>query len=196
MSLLIVPIILSKGTAAAEEDYDFETTLVLVEFILEAMRLFIGTLPSKWPRLPDDSILFFFCKNFRKETDQLQATDNARNLVDTQGNWRLKEIFMSLLRRRSTWSFGIYATKSGHVICSPDKDMRQTLATTTWKMSSNHHTRRAKEWFYIQTMAGDMICTGYPRYWCRDCNHLEKNAALGRLSLKHSWTKEWQKMTH
>jgi DNA polymerase-1 len=55
-------------------------------------------------------------------------------------------------------AMGIYATKEpGHIICSPDKDMRQ-IPGELYDLSTGVITiteEEGKRWHYIQTLAGD-----------------------------------------
>jgi DNA polymerase-1 len=55
-------------------------------------------------------------------------------------------------------ALGIYATKeSGHIICSPDKDMRQ-IPGDLYDLSDGVITITKEEgerWHYVQTLAGD-----------------------------------------
>ena len=168
MSLLIdADYIVYKCTAAAEEDYDFGNDVILVTSkFSEAMRLVHRDLNNIASDLGcfDDSILFFSsARNFRKEIApdykghrQRKKPCGYRRVIEA-----LKEDFHVVTEDglEADDLLGIYATREpGHVICSPDKDMRQ-IPGDLYDMKNEVVTitpEEAKEWFYIQTMAGDM----------------------------------------
>jgi DNA polymerase-1 len=111
----------------------------------------------------DDSILFFSdAINFRKSIDP--DYKGHRNRKKPCGYRRvinkLKEdyhvIVMPTLEADD--ALGIYATKeSGHILCSPDKDMRQ-IPGDLYDLSNGVVTIEPEEgrrWHLIQTLAGD-----------------------------------------
>jgi DNA polymerase-1 len=111
----------------------------------------------------DDSILFFSDSvNFRKSIDPTYK--GHRNRKKPCGYRRvinkLKEdyhvVVMPTLEADD--AMGIYATKEqGHIICSPDKDMRQ-IPGELYDLSDGVVTitpEEGKRWHFIQTLAGD-----------------------------------------
>ena len=178
MSLLIdADYIVYKACAAAEVDLDFGNDVIVVQSkFSDAMRMVerdlyniardIGTF--------DDSILFFSdSTNFRKCIDP--EYKGHRNRKKPCGYRRviekLKEDYqveiMPTLEADDT--LGIWATKEpGHIICSPDKDMRQIPgdlydfndAVTTITEEEGDH------WHLVQTLAGDQTdgYSGVPGY--------------------------------
>ena len=111
----------------------------------------------------DDSILFFTDSvNFRKRIDP--AYKGHRNRKKPCGYRRvinkLKEDYQVVVmpELEADDALGIYATKeSGHIICSPDKDMRQ-IPGDLYDLSDGVITITKEEgerWHYVQTLAGD-----------------------------------------
>ena len=111
----------------------------------------------------DDSILFFTDSiNFRKRIDP--AYKGHRNRKKPCGYRRvinkLKEEYNVVVmpQLEADDALGIYATKEqGHIICSPDKDMRQ-IPGELYDFSNAVVTITKEEgerWHYIQTLAGD-----------------------------------------
>ena len=111
----------------------------------------------------DDSILFFTDSiNFRKRIDP--AYKGHRNRKKPCGYRRvinkLKEEYNVVVmpELEADDALGIYATKEqGHIICSPDKDMRQ-IPGDLYDLSDGVVTITKEEgerWHYVQTLAGD-----------------------------------------
>lgn len=111
----------------------------------------------------DDSILFFTDSvNFRKRIDS--AYKGHRNRKKPCGYKRvinkLKEDYNVVVmpELEADDALGIYATKEeGHIICSPDKDMRQ-IPGDLYDLSDGVITITKEEgerWHFIQTLAGD-----------------------------------------
>ena len=111
----------------------------------------------------DDSILFFTDSvNFRKRIDP--AYKGHRNRKKPCGYRRvinkLKEDYQVVImpELEADDALGIYATKEpGHIICSPDKDMRQ-IPGDLYDLSDGVITITKEEgerWHYVQTLAGD-----------------------------------------
>ena len=111
----------------------------------------------------DDSILFFSDSiNFRKSIDP--DYKGHRNRKKPCGYKRVinklkreyEVIVMPTLEADD--ALGIYATKEeGHIICSPDKDMRQ-IAGQLYNLTDEVVTITAEEgrrWHLIQAMSGD-----------------------------------------
>jgi 5'-3' exonuclease len=167
MSLLIdADYIVYKSCAAAETEIDFGDDIILVASkFSEAMRLVEKELYSIAECLGvfDDSILFFSdSQNFRKQLDP--AYKGHRNRKKPCGYKRvinkLKEDYhvVILPTLEADDALGIYATnEAGHVIVSPDKDMRQ-IPGELFNLSDPVETidpEDAFRWHYIQTLAGD-----------------------------------------
>ena len=167
MSLLIdADFIVYKCCAGAETEIDFgEDLIVVTSNFKEAYEYVERELYNIATDLGcfDDSILFFSDSvNFRKSLDP--AYKGHRNRKKPCGYKRvinkLKEdyhvVVMPTLEADD--AMGIYATKeSGHIICSPDKDMRQIpgeLYDFTQEVSTIT-PEMGKRWHLIQTMAGD-----------------------------------------
>ena len=167
MSLLIdCDYIVYKCCAATETEIDFgEDLIVVTSRFNEAYDYVERELYNIATDLGcfDDSILFFSDSvNFRKSLDP--AYKGHRNRKKPCGYKRvinkLKEdyhvVVMPTLEADD--ALGIYATKeSGHIICSPDKDMRQIpgeLYDFTQEVSTIT-PEMGKRWHLIQTMAGD-----------------------------------------
>ena len=111
----------------------------------------------------DDSILFFTdSSNFRKLIDP--AYKGHRTRKKPCGYRRvinkLKEEYQVVVMPslEADDAIGIYATKeSGHIICSPDKDMRQ-IPGALYDLSDGVVTitpEEGRRWHLIQTLAGD-----------------------------------------
>ena len=169
MSLLIdADYIVYKSCAAAEQDFDFGDDVILVTSrFSEALKRVHDELFSIADCLGtfDDSILFFSSpRNFRKSIDP--SYKGHRNRKKPCGYKRviesLKEDYPVFIEEglEADDALGIYATKypdDGHIICSPDKDMRQ-IPGDLFDMKDGVVTitpEEATEWFYIQAMAGD-----------------------------------------
>jgi 5'-3' exonuclease len=167
MSLLIdADYIVYKCCAATETEIDFgEDLIVVTSRFSEAYEYVERELYNIASDLGcfDDSILFFSDSvNFRKSIDP--AYKGHRNRKKPCGYKRvinkLKEdyhvVVMPTLEADD--ALGIYATKEpGHIICSPDKDMRQIpgqlfdLTQGVVEITPEMGDR----WHLIQAMAGD-----------------------------------------
>jgi 5'-3' exonuclease len=167
MSLLIdADYIVYKSCAANETEIDFgEDLIVVTSNFSDAYGMVERELASIANDLGcfDDSILFFSDSvNFRKSIDP--AYKGHRNRKKPCGYKRvinkLKEeypvVIMPTLEADD--ALGIYATKeTGHIICSPDKDMRQIpgqlfdLTQGVVEITPEEGAR----WHLIQAMAGD-----------------------------------------
>jgi DNA polymerase-1 len=167
MSLLIdADYIVYKSCAANETEIDFgEDLIVVTSNFSDAYGMVERELASIANDLGcfDDSILFFSDSiNFRKAIDP--AYKGHRNRKKPCGYKRvinkLKEeypvVIMPTLEADD--ALGIYATKeTGHIICSPDKDMRQIpgqlfdLTQGVVEITPEEGAR----WHLIQAMAGD-----------------------------------------
>jgi len=167
VSLLIdCDYIVYKCCAATETEIDFgENLIVVTSRFNEAYDYVERELYSIASDLGcfDDSILFFSDSvNFRKSLDS--AYKGHRNRKKPCGYKRvinkLKEeynvVVMPTLEADD--AMGIYATKEkGHIICSPDKDMRQ-IPGDLFDLTNEVITITKEEgdrWHLIQTMAGD-----------------------------------------
>jgi 5'-3' exonuclease len=167
MSLLIdADYIVYKSCAANETEIDFgEDLIVVTSNFSDAYGMVERELASIANDLGcfDDSILFFSDSiNFRKAIDP--AYKGHRNRKKPCGYKRvinkLKEeyhvVVMPTLEADD--AMGIYATKEpGHIICSPDKDMRQ-IPGELYDFTQEVSTITPEEgyrWHLIQTMAGD-----------------------------------------
>ena len=167
MSLLIdADFIVYKCTAGAETEIDFgDDVIVVTSRFSEAYRMVERELYRIASDLGcfDDSILFFSDSvNFRKSIDP--AYKGHRNRKKPCGYRRVIEalkkeynvVVMPTLEADD--ALGIYATKEqGHIICSPDKDMRQ-IPGELYDMSEGVITITKEEgdrWHLIQAMAGD-----------------------------------------
>jgi 5'-3' exonuclease len=167
MSLLIdADYIVYKACAGAESEIDFgDDVIVVTSRFSEAYSYVERELYKIAEDLGhfDDSILFFSDSiNFRKLLDP--AYKGHRNRKKPCGYKRvinkLKEeyhvVVMPTLEADD--AIGIYATKEeGHIICSPDKDMRQ-IPGDLYDLSEGVVTITKEEgdrWHLIQTMAGD-----------------------------------------
>jgi 5'-3' exonuclease len=167
VSLLIdADFIVYKCCAGAETEIDFgEDLIVVTSNFKEAYEYVERELYNIANDLGcfDDSILFFSdSTNFRKSIDP--AYKGHRNRKKPCGYKRvinkLKEeypvVIMPTLEADD--ALGIYATKeTGHIICSPDKDMRQIpgqlfdLTQGVVEITPEEGAR----WHLIQAMAGD-----------------------------------------
>jgi 5'-3' exonuclease len=167
MSLLIdADYIVYKCCAATETEIDFgEDLIVVTSRFSEAYEYVERELYNIASDLGcfDDSILFFSDSvNFRKSIDP--AYKGHRNRKKPCGYKRvinkLKEeyhvVIMPTLEADD--ALGIYATKEpGHILCSPDKDMRQIpgqlfdLTQEVVEITPEMGDR----WHLIQAMAGD-----------------------------------------
>ena len=167
MSLLIdCDYIVYKCCAATETEIDFgEDLIVVTSRFSEAYEYVERELYNIASDLGcfDDSILFFSDSvNFRKSIDP--AYKGHRNRKKPCGYKRvinaLKADYPVRIMRtlEADDALGIYATKEpGHIICSPDKDMRQIpgqlfdLTQEVVEITPEMGDR----WHLIQAMAGD-----------------------------------------
>jgi DNA polymerase I len=167
VSLLIdCDYIVYKCCAATETEIDFgEDLIVVTSRFSEAYEYVERELYNIASDLGcfDDSILFFSDSvNFRKSLDP--AYKGHRNRKKPCGYKRvinaLKADYPVRIMRtlEADDAMGIYATKGqGHIICSPDKDMRQIpgqlydLTQGVVEITPEMGDR----WHLIQTMAGD-----------------------------------------
>ena len=167
MSLLIdADYIVYKSCAATETEIDWSEDLItVVSNFSEAYAMVKRELNNIATNLGcfDDTILFFSDSvNFRKSIDP--AYKGHRNRKKPCGYKRVinklkteyEVIIMPTLEADD--ALGIYATKKpGHIICSPDKDMRQ-IPGELYDLSNGVVTITAEEgarWHLIQAMAGD-----------------------------------------
>jgi DNA polymerase-1 len=167
VSLLIdADFIVYKCCAGAETEIDFgEDLIVVTSNFKEAYEYVERELYNIATDLGcfDDSILFFSDSiNFRKSIDP--AYKGHRNRKKPCGYKRvinkLKEeypvVVMPTLEADD--ALGIYATKEpGHILCSPDKDMRQ-IPGQLYDLTDGVVTVEPEEgrrWHLIQTLAGD-----------------------------------------
>lgn len=158
--------IVYKCTAGAEDEIDFGDDVILVTSrFSEAYRMVERELYRIASDLGcfDDSILFFSDSvNFRKSIDP--AYKGHRNRKKPCGYRRVIEALKKeypvvvMPGLEADDAMGIYATKEeGHIICSPDKDMRQIpgqlydLKEGVVEITKEEGDR----WHLIQTMAGD-----------------------------------------
>jgi DNA polymerase-1 len=167
MSLLIdADYIVYKSCAANETEIDWgDDVITVTSRFTEAYNMVQRELCSIANDLGcfDDSILFFSDSiNFRKSIDP--DYKGHRNRKKPCGYKRvinkLKEDYQVVVmpQLEADDALGIWATKeSGHIICSPDKDMRQIpgdlfdLSTGVVTITSEE----GKRWHFIQTLAGD-----------------------------------------
>jgi len=167
MSLLIdADYIVYKACAAAETEIDYgDDVIVVTSRFSDAYSHVERELYKIAENLGqfDDSILFFSdSSNFRKLLDP--AYKGHRNRKKPCGYKRvinkLKEAYHVVVMPtlEADDAIGIYATKEqGHIICSPDKDMRQ-IPGDLYDLSEGVVTITKEEgdrWHLIQTMAGD-----------------------------------------
>jgi DNA polymerase-1 len=167
VSLLIdADYVVYKSCAACETEIDwgcdvitvtsrFSDAYSMVERELYAIASDLGSF--------DDSILFFSDSiNFRKNLDP--SYKGHRNRKKPCGYKRVIETLKKdypvviLPELEADDAIGIYATKEeGHIICSPDKDMRQ-IPGDLFNLTDEVVTITKEEgdrWHLIQTMAGD-----------------------------------------
>lgn len=167
MSLLIdADYIVYKCCAANETEIDYgEDVIVVTSRFSEAYEMVERELYKIASNIGvfDDSILFFSdTNNFRKLIDPNYK--GHRNRKKPCGYKRVINQLskdyqvISMVGLEADDAMGIYATKEpGHIICSPDKDMRQ-IPGDLYDLSTGITTITSKEgtrWHYIQTLAGD-----------------------------------------
>jgi DNA polymerase-1 len=167
VSLLIdADFIVYKCCAGAETEIDFgEDLIVVTSNFKEAYEYVERELYNIATDLGcfDDSILFFSDSvNFRKSIDP--AYKGHRNRKKPCGYKRvinkLKEEYTVVVMPtlEADDALGIYATKEpGHILCSPDKDMRQ-IPGQLYDLTDGVVTVEPEEgrrWHLIQTLAGD-----------------------------------------
>jgi DNA polymerase-1 len=167
MSLLIdADFIVYKCCAATETEIDWGDDVITVTSRFSEAYEYVEQELYKIARdlgCFDDSILFFSdSRNFRKLVDP--EYKGHRNRKKPCGYKRvinkLKEDYQVVVMPglEADDALGIYATKElGHIICSPDKDMRQIpgqlydLSDAVIEVSKEEGDR----WHLVQTMAGD-----------------------------------------
>jgi len=167
VSLLIdADFIVYKCCAGAETEIDFgEDLIVVTSNFNEAYKYVEQEFYNIANDLGcfDDSILFFSDSiNFRKNLDP--SYKGHRNRKKPCGYKRvinkLKENYQVVVMPglEADDAIGIYATKEpGHIVCSPDKDMRQ-IPGDLYDLSDGVVTitpEEGRRWHLIQTMAGD-----------------------------------------
>ena len=167
MTLLIdADYIVYKSCAANETEIDWgEDLITVISNFSEAYGMVKRELNNIATALGcfDDSILFFSDSiNFRKSIDP--DYKGHRNRKKPCGYKRVINalkaeypvVIMPTLEADD--ALGIYATKEeGHIICSPDKDMRQ-IAGQLYNLTDEVVTITAEEgrrWHLIQAMSGD-----------------------------------------
>lgn len=167
MSLLIdADFIVYKSCAATETEIDWSEDLItVISNFSEAYAMVERELAHIANDLGhyDDSILFFSdSTNFRKALDP--DYKGHRNRKKPCGYKRVINklkteyhvVIMDTLEADD--AIGIYATREkGHIICSPDKDMRQ-IPGDLYDLTNGVVTITEEEgsrWHLIQTMAGD-----------------------------------------
>jgi DNA polymerase-1 len=167
MSLLIdADYIVYKCCAACETEIDYgDDVIVVTSKFSEALAAVERDLYNIANDLGcfDDSILFFSdSSNFRKSLDP--DYKGHRNRKKPCGYRRvikaLQETFPVVIMPtlEADDALGIYATKEeGHIICSPDKDMRQIPGELyNFTDGVEYITKEEGDrWHLIQTMAGD-----------------------------------------
>ena len=172
MSLLIdADYIVYKACASAECELDFgDDVIVVTSKFSEALRLVEQELFSIADCLGvfDDMILFFSGpNNFRKIVDpEYKGNRNRRKPCGYRRVVNmLKGEYPVIMYENleADDALGIWSTaEEGHIICSPDKDMRQIpgLLFNMKDATEEITLEEADRWHYIQTLAGD--CTdGY-----------------------------------
>jgi hypothetical protein len=186
VSLLIdADFIVYKACAGAEVDIDWGDDVILVTSrFSEAYKSVERELMGIATDLGcfDDSILFFSDSvNFRKRIDPTYK--GHRNRKKPCGYRRiinkLKEEYhvVTFPELEADDAMGIYATKEqGHIICSPDKDMRQ-IPGELYDLSDGVITvtpEEGKRWHFIQTLAGDQTdgYSGVPWFRNQTCSLL------------------------
>lgn len=167
MSLLIdADFIVYKSCAGAETEMDWgDDVIVVTSRFSEAYSMVERELYRIASDLGcfDDSILFFSDSvNFRKNIDP--SYKGHRNRKKPCGYRRVIEALKKehhvvvMPGLEADDALGIYATKEkGHIICSPDKDMRQ-IPCNLYDLSEGIVEITKEEgdrWHLIQTMAGD-----------------------------------------
>jgi 5'-3' exonuclease len=167
MSLLIdADYIVYKSCAANETEIDWGDDLITVTSrFSEAYDMVKRELSNIAAALGcfDNSILFFSDSiNFRKSIDP--DYKGHRNRKKPCGYKRvinkLKEEYEVVVmpQLEADDALGIYATKeSGHILCSPDKDMRQ-IPGQLYDLTQDVSTitpEMGRRWHLIQTLAGD-----------------------------------------
>jgi len=167
MSLLIdADYIVYKCCAATESEIDWgDDVITVTSRFSEAYEYVERELLNIANNLGhfDDSILFFSdSANFRKSLypDYKGHRNRKKPCGYKRVINRLKEdyhvVVMPTLEADD--AIGIYATKEpGHIICSPDKDMRQ-IPGDLYDLSEGVVTitpEEGRRWHLIQTMAGD-----------------------------------------
>jgi len=167
MSLLIdADFLVYKCCAANEEEIDWGDDVIMVTSnFSETLKMVQDELYRVASDLGffDDSILFFSdSTNFRKTIDP--DYKGHRNRKKPCGYRRVINALSQdypivvLPSLEADDAIGIYATKeSGHIICSPDKDMKQ-IPGELYDFSNEVITITKEEgdsWHLIQTMSGD-----------------------------------------
>ena len=167
MSLLIdADYIVYKCCAACETEIDYgDDVIVVTSRFTDAYEAVLRELYNIANDLGcfDDSILFFSdSRNFRKQLDS--AYKGHRNRKKPCGYKRvinkLKEDYPVVVmpNLEADDAIGIYATRhKGHIICSPDKDMKQ-IPGELYDLSNEVTLITAEQgnrWHLVQTMAGD-----------------------------------------
>lgn len=167
MSLLIdADYIVYKCCAATETEIDFgDDVIVVTSKFTEAYKAVERDLYNIANDLGcfDNTVLFFSDSvNFRKLVDP--AYKGHRNRKKPCGYKRIINALKAdypvqiMPTLEADDALGIYATKEpGHIICSPDKDMRQ-IPGDLYDLSTGVVTITAEEgrrWHLIQALAGD-----------------------------------------
>ena len=178
MSLLIdADYIVYKCAAAAEIDIDFGNDVIVVQSkFSDAYKMVERDLYhiARDLGIFDDFILFFSDSvNFRKTI--YPEYKGHRNRKKPCGYRRIIEALkkeypvITMETLEADDALGIYATKEpGHIICSPDKDMRQ-IPGELYDFNDAVTTITEEEgdrWHLIQTLAGDQTdgYSGVPGY--------------------------------
>jgi len=165
MKLLVdADFVVYKCCASAENEIDFgDDVIVVTSKFSDAMGCVRRELKKLTQNFFDPEMVLFFSDstNFRKSIQP--AYKGHRNRKKPCGYKRvieaLKEEYevVVLPTLEADDAMGIAATaEPGHVICSPDKDMRQIPGTLfDMKETMSVTLKEGDEWHLIQTLAGD-----------------------------------------
>ena len=167
MSLLIdADYIVYKCCAAAETEIDWGDDVIVVSSrfseAYDKVQRELFNIATDLGCFDDSILLFTDSINFRKRIDP--AYKGYRNRKKPCGYRRvinkLKEDYQVIVmpELEADDALGIYATKEqGHIICSPDKDMRQ-IPGDLYDLSTGVITITKEDgnrWHLIQALAGD-----------------------------------------
>ena len=165
MTLLIdADYILYKSAAYCETEIDFGEDLIVVQSkFSDLQRMLEWEFKQITIALASDDLILFFSDSINFRKDIYPDYKGHRNRKKPCGykraiNWLRESYKVEVMPTlEADDAMGIYATKTpGHMIVSPDKDMRQIPGDLyDFKEQTTITAKEGSRWHLIQTLSGD-----------------------------------------